>query len=125
METAIQTRIQLKIDTPENWEKIATTFIPLAGERIIFQNGDNSLSKTGDGTTPLADLNWDAGVAYDVPEWAKKDQLSYTDLPEQLTTELSSKLTGTGVTNLVVLTEDEYTAITSPSDTTLYIIKES
>lgn len=125
MPTEIQTRIQLKIDTPENWAKVEDTFIPLAGERTIYLIGNNSLSKTGDGSTILKNLNWDSGIAYDVPSWAKSESLKYTDLPEQLLTEMSEKVSSATISTIISLTEAEYSALTNYSDTTLYIIKES
>ena len=54
-----KTRIQHKIDTPENWAK-ATNFIPLDGEIIIYDySADEGLQnkiKIGDGSSYLADL---------------------------------------------------------------------
>lgn len=60
----INTRIQLKHDTKENWEK-AINFIPKPGEVIIYdidENNTNARFKVGDGSTtvnnlPFTDLN--------------------------------------------------------------------
>lgn len=54
-----KTRIQHKIDTPENWAK-ATNFVPLAGEIIVYDyftsEGFQNKIKIGDGSNYLADL---------------------------------------------------------------------
>lgn len=55
---AIKTRIQLKNDTEENWNK-ATSFIPLKGELIIYLTDEAhpfSRLKVGDGVTPVTEL---------------------------------------------------------------------
>ena len=55
---AIKTRIQLKNDTEENWNK-ATGFIPLQGELIIYLTDEVhpfSRIKVGDGVTPVTEL---------------------------------------------------------------------
>ena len=54
----IKTRIQLKSDTEQNWNK-AKNFIPLRGEAIIYLADSThpfSRLKVGDGTTPVIDL---------------------------------------------------------------------
>lgn len=54
----IKTRIQLKNDTEENWNK-ATHFVPLAGEVIIYSADDThpfSRIKIGDGETTVINL---------------------------------------------------------------------
>lgn len=93
----LQTRIKLKIDTLENWSKIWETFIPLAGEKILFQipNGNPQtvegngitppqvISKTGNGTTPLKSLPWDSALAADVAAWVKPGDKSYRNLPQE------------------------------------------
>lgn len=50
----LQTRIQCKIDTEENWNK-ATTFIPLSGEIVIYE-GEVPRIKVGDGISYLSSL---------------------------------------------------------------------
>ena len=49
----IKTRIQMKHDTKENWDK-ATSFAPLVGESIFYT--DKNILKIGDGNTPLSEL---------------------------------------------------------------------
>lgn len=51
MEKTLKTRIKLKNDTPENWEK-AENFIPLKGEPLVWGN----YLKIGDGVNLVKDL---------------------------------------------------------------------
>jgi hypothetical protein len=51
----LNTRIQHKTDTTENWLK-AKSFPPLKGELIIYQDSDNTQAKIGDGVTNVNDL---------------------------------------------------------------------
>lgn len=53
----LKTRIQMKTDHSENWAK-ATTFVPLKGELIVYNDNDGSAPsiKVGDGTTLLSEL---------------------------------------------------------------------
>lgn len=56
--SAIKTRIQLKNDTENNWNK-ALSFIPLMGEVIIYSPDDShpfSRIKVGDGVTTVINL---------------------------------------------------------------------
>lgn len=54
-EQILNSRLQLKTDTPENWAK-ATGFIPKKGEPIIYQDGKSSQLKIGDGSTVVTSL---------------------------------------------------------------------
>ena len=57
-EKTIKTRIQLKNDTENNWNK-AVNFIPLKGEIIIYSADDShpfSRLKIGDGDTTVTAL---------------------------------------------------------------------
>lgn len=65
-EQNINSRIQLKTDTPENWAK-ASGFIPKKGEPIVYQNGNISWLKIGDGSTNVNMLPF---VAEDLVEVA-------------------------------------------------------
>lgn len=101
----LQTRIQQKIDTLANWQGIWETFIPLKGEKILFQipsgnpqtvegNGitpPQVISKTGDGVTSLKALPWDSALAADVAAWAKPGDSSYINVPNKFT-ELEGKI---------------------------------
>ena len=51
----LNTRIQHKTDTTENWLK-AKSFSPLKGELIIYQDSDNAQAKIGDGITNVNQL---------------------------------------------------------------------
>ena len=53
----LKTRIQMKNDTSENWAK-ATTFVPLKGELIVYNDNDGNAPrmKVGDGVTLLSEL---------------------------------------------------------------------
>ena len=58
MAEAIKTRIQLKNDTEENWNK-ATNFVPKQGELIIYSADEShpfSRIKIGDGETTVINL---------------------------------------------------------------------
>lgn len=60
MAKTIQTRVQHKHDSEANW-KLATNFIPLAGELIVYDVDDNHSkirAKIGDGETLLSALPW-------------------------------------------------------------------
>lgn len=97
----LQTRLKLKIDTLAKWQEIWKTFIPLKGEKILFQipsgtaqtvegNGitpPQVISKTGDGVTTLENLPWDSALAADVAAWAKpgnKDYIDVSDLKDKV-----------------------------------------
>lgn len=87
-EKQLKTRIQLKIDTEENWSK-ATNFIPKEGEVIFYKPDDGNPRyriKIGDGTTTVNSLSF----AFDIDT-----ELSATSInPVQnsaINTALSSK----------------------------------
>lgn len=55
-------RVKFKHDTEANW-KLATNFIPLAGETIIYDPDSThptARTKTGDGTTKVNELEFSA-----------------------------------------------------------------
>lgn len=57
-------RFSQKIDTTENWDSVADTFIPLKGEIIVYQDNPSSTSskiKIGDGKTSVGSLGFFAG----------------------------------------------------------------
>lgn len=73
--TTFNTRIQNKIDTYENYEKVKTSFIPLKGEVCIatvstqvggVQSPPQTLIKIGDGTNTWENLKWLSATAADV-----------------------------------------------------------
>lgn len=60
MNTQLNTRIQIKIDSENAWNLVRTTFIPLSGEMCIYRMNDGSIrSKIGDGTTAVGSLAFD------------------------------------------------------------------
>lgn len=59
-------RFSQKIDTTENWDSVADTFIPLKGEIIVYQDDPTNSSskiKIGDGNTPVGKLAFLTGEA--------------------------------------------------------------
>lgn len=76
----LNTRLKLKYDTLENWNKIGDTFIPLKGEVCFVEVADDAdpihnapsiLFKVGDGASAFSALKWGSGLAADVYSWAK------------------------------------------------------
>lgn len=85
-EKKINTRIQLKYDTLENWSK---TDVAGKGGNLVLKSGELGIVaiptgssalqttppaimfKVGDGGTPFKDLPWASGLAADVYPWAK------------------------------------------------------
>ena len=67
MTKSIKTRVQNKHDTEANW-KLATNFVPLAGEIIVYDPDSTHSSprvKIGDGETLVNNLGFvDPGFAY-------------------------------------------------------------
>lgn len=80
-EKILQTRIQNKIDTHENWLLVADTFVPKNGEICIdvitetvtgaVVSPPQTLIKVGDGTNTWGDLKYLGAIAADVYAWAK------------------------------------------------------
>ena len=83
MEKILQTRIQNKIDTHENWLKVADTFVPKNGEICIdtitttvdgaVVSPPQTLIKVGDGTNNWGDLNYLGAISADIYSWAKRE----------------------------------------------------
>lgn len=92
----IYTRIQLKVDTYANWEKVKSTFRPLPGEvciaeiptanaavtttppTVLFKVGAYKKDASGNNTTELhtfEELNWASALAADVYAWAKAKEI--------------------------------------------------
>lgn len=90
-EKLLQTRIVLKHDTLENWNK-DTAVILKEGEIALAKVETNQkdpisgalvkvptyLIKVGDGVTKFSGLNWVAAPAADVYDWAKKPEAEFT-----------------------------------------------
>lgn len=59
MNTQLNTRIQIKIDTENAWNLVSTTFVPLSGEMCIYRMNDGSIRiKVGDGATTVGSLDF-------------------------------------------------------------------
>ena len=102
-EKILNTRIQLKYDSYENWSKTdlegqGANLVLKAGEVGIcvipanttvdgIKNPPHVMMKVGDGTTPFASLDWLSARAADVEDWAKA-----TNKP----TYAASEITGIG-----------------------------
>ena len=55
-------RLQLRNDIEANWQAIGNTFIPLAGEACVTNDGENKgRFKIGDGTTTWSNLSYTGG----------------------------------------------------------------
>ena len=76
----LKTRIQLKYDTLDNWNAVASTFVPNKGEVCFVEipTGDTTattaptvLFKVGDGKATWGALKWGSALAADVYAWAK------------------------------------------------------
>lgn len=59
-EKELKGRFLQKTDSTENWEK-AKNFRPYKGEIIVYQDGDTSKFKVGDGKTLVGDLPFAVG----------------------------------------------------------------
>lgn len=93
-EKILQTRIQLKYDSYENWlqhnptlkkGELAVAYLEQehATEATNFQNIPNVVLKVGDGSTPYKNLKFVSGLAADVYSWAKaatKPEYAYTEI---------------------------------------------
>jgi hypothetical protein len=88
-EKILNTRIQLKYDSYENWSKIdiegqganlvlkegevGVCYIPEKTVVDGIKNPPHVMMKVGDGVTPFASLKWLSARAADVEEWAKAE----------------------------------------------------
>lgn len=93
-EKILNTRIQLKYDSYENWlthnpvlkkGELAIAYLDQehATEATHFQNIPNVVFKVGDGTNHYKDLKFVSGLAADVYSWAKaptRPEYAYTDI---------------------------------------------
>lgn len=87
-EKTLKTRIQLKYDTWDNWEKITEAG---KGGNLVLKKGEIAITaissgksdfttpptvmfKVGDGSTAFSALPWASGLAADVYSWAKADK---------------------------------------------------
>lgn len=106
-------RHQQKYDDVETW--IKSDPVLLRGEIAITEvqmtvNGEivpSLLMKVGDGEKKYSELGFLYGRAADVYDWAKKESLSYDDLPE----ELLSKIKEIEANEIIAITNDEIEVI--------------
>lgn len=93
-EKKLTTRLKLKYDTLENWNKVDAAdkggnLVLLAGEvgicsipvtdpqgKVMQEVPPAALIKVGDGATAFKDLPWLSAKAADVYAWAKKDSIT-------------------------------------------------
>ena len=79
-EKKLTTRLKLKYDTLENWNKVDAAdrggnLVLLAG-KVMHEVPPATLIKVGDGATAFKDLPWLSAKAADVYAWAKKDSIT-------------------------------------------------
>ena len=98
-EKILNTRVILKHDTLENWNKDSAIILkegeialakvsvnkadPISGELVKVPT---YLIKVGDGTTKFSELNWVTAPAADVYDWAKKSEADFTAWVKTLVT---------------------------------------
>lgn len=106
------TRVQLKFDLLENWNKISPlSFKPLKGEVCIVKVPTGSsaeqttppayLMRVGDGETYFENLPWVSALAADVHSWAKKSEDEFAQLLK----------TGLGSGAVKFVTKEEFDAL--------------
>lgn len=103
MNTQLNTRIQIKIDTENAWNLVSTTFVPLSGEMCIYRMNDGSIrSKIGDGTTAVGSLAFDDEAVRDLISTLNGTVSTLSETVSSVQSELnkkaplaSPKLTGT------------------------------
>ena len=84
-------RLQLRNDTEANWQAIGDTFIPLAGEACVTNDGENKgRFKIGDGTTALNALGYVAD--YDASIAAINAQITTLNGADTVTGSVSQKI---------------------------------
>ena len=127
-EKILNTRIQLKYDSYENWSKadiagqganlvlkegeIGICAIPAGTTVDGIKNPPHVMLKVGDGTTPFASLKWLSARAADVEEWAKA---------EKKPTYTAEEITGIG--EYIAKYVDETLGITVDTNTLYQIVK--
>ena len=73
----LNSRIMQKASTEEEWEAVASTFIPLRGEVCVYFMTDGSTKiKIGDGTTTVGDLLFVGGDTVDLSVFVTADDPS-------------------------------------------------
>ena len=93
----LNTRIQMKMDSEENFNAVGTTLVPLAGEMLIVMRTDGSVGlKVGDGTSNYSTLQF---IDNSILSQLNTLSTNYTALDERVTALESG---GGGGTEIIV-----------------------
>ena len=133
-EKILNTRIQLRYDTWENWSdesvpnqkgnlvllqgEVGITYVPDNVDPI--HNAPTLLFKIGNGTSPFKELNWASGLAADVYPWAKaatKPTYTYTEVGAD-----KSGAASTAESNAKSYTDSKIAALPSDTDTQYQLV---
>lgn len=133
-EKILNTRIQLRYDTWENWSdesvpnqkgnlvllqgEVGITYVPDNVDPI--HNAPTILFKIGNGTSPFKELNWASGLAADVYPWAKaatKPKYDYTEVGAD-----KSGAASTAESNAKSYTDSKIAALPSDTDTQYQLV---
>lgn len=139
-EKILQTRIQLKYDTLENWTthnpilktgEVAVVAIPTGSESTVHQVVKPAIVfKVGDGTSTFTALPYASGLAADVYAWAKKASLEVADMPNITTSKITNFTTAvesivdTAISEIPSVEVPEYTLRAGTEDGTLELVKD-
>lgn len=123
MAKQLNTRMRQKADTNANWEK-ATSFVPLAGEIILYT--DLRRFKVGDGSTTVNNLPWYGEIYADQ---AAKDSnglnIAATYLTQTAASNTYVKKAGDTMTGALINTASVQTPKYYINDTTKYMHYDS
>lgn len=91
-EKVLRTKIALLYKSYAEWDSIKDSYIPLKGEVCICEvpaetgavvNEPAVLIKVGDGVKAFAQLPWLSGLAADIYQWSKKENLEWSDMTDE------------------------------------------
>ena len=139
-EKILNTRIQLKYDTLENWTthnpvlkagEVAVVAIPAESASTVHQVVKPAIVfKVGDGTSTFTELPYASGLAADVYAWAKKQSLAVSDVPNLTTAKITNFTTAvesivdTAISEIPSVEIPEYTLRAGTEDGTLELVKD-
>ena len=142
-EKILQTRIQLKYDTLQNWTtndpvlkagEVAVVAIPtgqdVSGTQVSQVTKPAIVFKVGDGTSTFNELPYASGLAADVYAWAKKASLAVSDVPNLTTAKITDFTTAvesivdTAISEIPSVEVPEYTLRAGTEDGTLELVKD-
>ena len=139
-EQILNTRIQLKYDTLENWTthnpvlkagEVAVVAIPAESASTVHQVVKPAIVfKVGDGTSTFTELPYASGLAADVYAWAKKQSLAVSDVPNLTTAKITNFTTAvesivdTAISEIPSVEIPEYTLRAGTEDGTLELVKD-